>query len=278
MSFGGELQSIDAEFYLGVFQQGNIQAVEEFPDFDRNGDGKVGDNDILFAVALQSTNPSTALVFPDCDNYHLAFFGQDDWKVLPNLTINAGLRWEMDINLNNMSWYPQRNPLADSFYTGTRGRQYLDFAPRVGFNYMPVPTTSVHGGYGIYYDRITLEIMSLERGLDGRALALNVTAGNVVSGPDGPAYFNPDGTFKPGAPELVSSPFSGFLFAGAGATGIDIIDNRLRNPMVQQFNVGIEQSLGTNFMIKLDGVHNLDPTHSSTFSKPVTTAAARFNF
>lgn len=257
MSFGGELQSINAEFYLGVFQQGNIQAVEDFPDFDRNGDGKVDDNDILFAVALRSTNPSSALVLPNCDNYHLAFFGQDDWKVLPNLTINAGLRWEMDTNLNNLSWYPQRNPLVDSFYTGTRGRQYLDFAPRVGFNYMPVPTTSIHGGYGIYYDRITLEIMSLERGLDGTALALNVTAGNVVSGPDGPAYLNPDGTFKPGAPELVSSPFSGFLFAGAGATGIDIIDNRLRNPMVQQFNVGIEQSLGTNFMFKLDGVHNL---------------------
>ena len=39
--------------------------------------------------------------------------------------------------------------------------------------------TSVHGGYGIYYDRITLEIESLERGLDGRALPIEVRAGNV---------------------------------------------------------------------------------------------------
>ena len=37
----------------------------------------------------------------------------------------------------------------------------------------------MHGGYGIYYDRITLEIMSLERGLDGRALPIEVRAGNV---------------------------------------------------------------------------------------------------
>jgi hypothetical protein len=37
----------------------------------------------------------------------------------------------------------------------------------------------VHGGYGIYYDRITLQMQSLERGLDGRALPIEVRAGNV---------------------------------------------------------------------------------------------------
>jgi hypothetical protein len=99
--------------------------------------------------------------------------------------------------------------------------------------------------------------MSLEKGFDGRALALNVTAGNAVTNPDGtPVYLNPNGTFKPGAPEVISSPFSGFLFAGAGATGIDIIDNRLRNPMVQQTNLGVEAQIGQDLTIKVDGVHN----------------------
>jgi hypothetical protein len=116
----------------------------------------------------------------------------------------------------------------------------------------------VHGGYGIYYDRITLEVMSLEKGFDGRALALNVTAGNVVTDSSGaPVYLNPDGTFAAGAPQLLSSPFSGFLFTGAGSTGIDVIDNHLRNPMVQQFNLGIQKQLGQNFVVTVDGVHNL---------------------
>jgi hypothetical protein len=56
---------------------------------------------------------------------------------------------------------------------------------------------------------------------------------------------------------LLASPFSGFLLVGAGNTGIDIIDNRLRNPMVQQFNLGIEQEIARNFVFKIDGIHNL---------------------
>jgi hypothetical protein len=258
LSFGGEIQNVDADFNLGVFQQGNIQAVEDFPDFDRNNDGVVNDDDLLFAVGLRSTKPQQPLLLPSNDSYHLAGFVQDDWKALPRLTFNMGLRWEMDTNLNNLSWYSERNPIVQSFYQGSRHRNFNDWAPRFGFNFAFNPNFSIHGGYGIYYDRITLEVMSLEKGLDGRALALNVTAGNVITDPNGnPIYMNPDGTFRPGAPEVLSNPFGGFMFTGAGAAGIDIISNRMRNPMVQQFNVGIEKQFSQGLLIKLDGVHNL---------------------
>jgi len=258
LSFGGQIQSIDADFFLGVFLQGNIQAVEDFPDFDRNGDGKVDDNDLLFAVALRSSTPTKPLILPNNDSYHAALFAQDDWKMSSRLTLNLGLRWEIDTNLNNLSWYSQRNPIVESFYHGTRHRDYANFGPRVGFNYAVNPKLSVHGGYGIYYDRILFEVMSLEKGFDGRALALNVTAGNAITAPNGhPVYLNPDGTFVPGAPQLLSSPFSGFLLAGAGSTGIDVINNRLRNPMVQQFNLGIEQQVSQSLVFKIDGIHNL---------------------
>jgi len=232
--------------------------VENFPDFDRNGDGKVDDNDLLFAVGLRSSTPTLPLNLPNNDNYHLAVFAQDDWKALRNLTLNLGLRWEMDTNLNNLSWYGLRNPIVESFYQGSRHRDLKNWGPRIGFNYAFKPDLSIHGGYGVYYDRITLEIMSLEKGFDGRALALNVTAGNVITDPTGaPVYLNADGTFKPGAPEVLSSPFSGFPFTGAGATGIDVINNRLRSPMVQQFNLGIEKQIGQGLLVKVDGVHNL---------------------
>jgi hypothetical protein len=107
----------------------------------------------------------------------------------------------------------------------------------------------VHGGYGIYYDRITLEISSLERGLDGRSLPIVVRSGNVN-------YLDDTFHFVPGAPTL-SNPFVGFIFAGAGAAeGIDIISNKIQNPMVQQFNLGVQWEFAHNWVVKADGIHN----------------------
>ena len=69
---GGEWQRVDARFDLGVFRDGRIELVEDFPTFDHNGDGRVDDNDLLFAVTLRSGKPDQALVLPDADNNHVA--------------------------------------------------------------------------------------------------------------------------------------------------------------------------------------------------------------
>ena len=76
-----------------------------------------------------------------------------------NLSINLGLRYQVDTNEKNNSGYDDRNPLVESFYTGTRKRDLNNFAPRVGFNYSTLDgKLSLHGGYGIYYDRIVLAV------------------------------------------------------------------------------------------------------------------------
>ena len=114
---------------------------------------------------------------------------------------------------------------------------------------------SIHGGYGIYYDRVTLQIQTLERGLDGRALPVEVRAGNVFFIP-GPCLFDPTcGQFPPPAPTL-ASPFTGFVLPGAGAGGINIIDNDLQNPMVQQTNVGVQHEFARDFVVRADYLHN----------------------
>jgi outer membrane receptor protein involved in Fe transport len=258
--FGGDAQRVDSLFDLGVFQQGRIEFVQDFAQADFNGDGRVDDNDLLFAVTLRSSKPTQNLFLPDDDNNHFAFFAQDDWRVSRNLTLNLGLRYEIDTNVNNNSWYANRNPIVQSFYRGDRKRDLNNFAPRVGFNWATNDgKTSIHGGYGIYYDRITLEIISLERGLDGRALAIEVRAGNALTdrATSAPIFIDPaTGRFRPGAPTL-SSPFTGFILPGAGASGINIIDNNLQNPMVQQFNFGVQRELARDFVARADYLHNL---------------------
>jgi hypothetical protein len=250
VKFGGQLQRVSARFDLGVFRDGRIEFVEDFPAFDRNGDGRVNDEDLLFAVTLRSGKPNQDLVLPDANNVHLAGFLQDDWRVTPRATLNLGLRYEIDTDVNNISRVDQLNPLVAPFVKGPRHRDTNNFGPRIGFNWSTADAaTSVRGGYGIYYDRITLEIESLERGLDGRALPIEVRAGNLL-------YMDPaTGRLPPGAP-TVSNPFSGFVLPGAGASGINIIDSHLQNPMVQQAAVGIERQLGARQVVRVDVVHD----------------------
>jgi len=255
INIGGEIQRVDADFDLRVFQSGRVELIEDFPDFDRNHDNKVDDNDLLFAVTLRSAKPTQALLIPDADSTYFAGFIQDDWRVRPQLTLNLGLRYELDTDVKNVSRFDQINPIVLPFLHGTRGRDKNNFGPRFGFNYATKDgTMSIHGGYGIYYDRITLEIQSLERGLDGRALPIEVRAGSLLFIQGNP--FDPVmGQFPPGTPTL-ANPFTGFPLPGAGAAGINIIDNSMQNPMVQQFNVGIQREFGRDYVLRADYLHN----------------------
>jgi carboxypeptidase family protein/TonB-dependent receptor-like protein len=248
---GGEWQRVLGQFDLDVFRQGRVELVEDFADFDHNGDGRIDDNDLLFAVTLRSGKPDQSLSIPDANNNYVAMFVQDDWRVRSDLTLNLGVRYELDTDVKNISRVADINPLVEPFLKGKRGKDLNNIGPRLGFNWAPgLSRTSVHGGYGIYYDRMTLELQSLERGLDGRALPIEVRAGNAL-------FVDPaTGRFPAFAPSL-ANPFTGFILPGAGASGINIIDNGLENPTVQQFNLGLQHALPGHVVLRVDGVHNL---------------------
>ena len=250
LRFGGEASRTAGRFDLGVFRGGRVEMVQDFPQFDLNRDGRVDDEDLLFAVTLRSGKPDQDLVLDACDSTYLAAFVQDDWRVTPHLTLNLGLRWEMDTNVKNISGYGDINPIVLPFLQGDRKRDLDNLGPRLGFAWTNGKgSLQVHGGWGLYYDRVTLEIMSLERGLDGRALPIEVRAGNVF-------FLDPEtGSVPPFAPTF-SDPFTGFILPGAGASGINIIDNTLENPTVQQYSLGTRFKVPGDAVLQLDYVHN----------------------
>lgn len=255
LHLGVEFQRINADFSLGVFRGGAVEFMENFATVDRNGDGVINDQDLLFQVTIRSGIPDQTLIIPNADNNYIAGYVQDDWRIHPQFTLNLGLRYELDTDVNNVGHYNQINPILLPFLHGNRHKDGNNFGPRVGFNWATKSGNfSVHGGYGIYYDRVTLEIASLERGLDGRALPINVREGNFffLNPP-----FTPFGSFQPGAPTF-SDPFSGPIIPGAGGAseGMNVIDNNLQNPMVQQFNLGVQRGLGKGWVVRADGIHN----------------------
>jgi len=247
---GAEFSHTYGEFDLGVFREGRVELVQDFAEFDLNRDGRVDDSDLLFAVTLRSGKPDQDLLLDDCSSSYVAGFIQDDWRVTPQLTLNIGLRYELDTNVKNISGYGEINPIVQPFLQGERKRDRDNLGPRLGFAWTNAAQSfQLHGGYGIYYDRVTLEIISLERGLDGRALPIEVRAGNVF-------FLDPEtGGVPPFAPSF-DDPFTGFILPGEGASGINIIDNTLENPTVQQWNLGTRLRVPGDAVLQLDLVHN----------------------
>jgi hypothetical protein len=246
LKFGGEFQRIDAGALFDLFGSGTIETTEDFATRDRNGDGQVNDNDIVIADTIRSTAPVRPPTVDDLDNYYVAFYVQDDWKVRPNFTLNLGLRWEVDTDVKNLKHFIEINPILRPFVGTSRSREYNNFAPRIGFNWLPwlFGRTSIRGGYGIYYDRIVLEVPLLERLLDGRKLAIQVRLGSELDAA---------GNFVPGTPTL-ANPFTGTALTGVGI-GINILDHDLKTPYVQQFNLGVQHALTRDLILSADYIH-----------------------
>ncbi|MBZ5701653.1 MAG: TonB-dependent receptor [Acidobacteriia bacterium] len=108
--------------------------------------------------------------------HDFAFFGQDDIKLRPNLTLNVGLRYEYFAPLtekfgrqSNLILGSGSNALqtatlrvGGSLYPADRN----NFAPRLGFSWSPSKLgnkTVIRGGFGVAYNRITDTMTGISR-------------------------------------------------------------------------------------------------------------------
>ncbi|MGA9883083.1 MAG: carboxypeptidase regulatory-like domain-containing protein [Candidatus Acidiferrales bacterium] len=80
---------------------------------------------------------------------YTAFYGQDSWQIMPNVTFNFGLRYEMDT---------EPAPLNSD---------YNNFAPRISFAWDPFDDhkTVIRAGYGIFYASTYFQIPDVDNTL-----------------------------------------------------------------------------------------------------------------
>ena len=102
-----------------------------------------------------------------------AAFVQHDWKVLPNFTINTGLRWEMFTPITNKGGdidYPVLGPpgmeLAGMTLTPHNqlwNSQHNNFGPRLGFAWQPTRFLNklvIRSGYALAYNRLDVSLFN----------------------------------------------------------------------------------------------------------------------
>lgn len=135
---------------------------------------------------------------------------QDDWRLRPNMTLSAGLRYET------------QNAISD----------HTDFSPRIGFawgidgNAKKSAKTILRLGYGIFYDRFNnslLQQLQLANGIIQQQYQI-----------PNPSFFNPTQTFVPPP----GSPSNQFQY-------LQNLNN-LRAPYTMQTGVTVERQLSKN--------------------------------
>ncbi len=216
LHFGGEVQNFGSAIVFDLFGSSSVFLSQNFATQDVNGDGVVNDLDIPIAAVVASTAPVRPPRSPEERNTYLGTYIQDDWRILSNLTLNLGFRYEWDSSVFGTSDLhkpcpaPPTTPTAPCIWLVNalnlhRSTDPKDFAPRIGFAWDPTKTgrTVVRGGYGIYYDRVVLEDPLLELLLDGRRLALSGLSGSVCSNVGGDCT-KPGARFDSGTPTLAA--------------------------------------------------------------------------
>jgi hypothetical protein len=153
-----------------------------------------GDPFASFLVGAPNTeNLQLFTHFPRWIQHYYALYAQDDFKVRRNLTLNLGLRWDVDTPRHEAQGFQSALSLTAS-NPGTPGQfgafvygnqavgaktYYKDFGPRVGFAYSPdfLRNTVLRGGYSIYYAALNYADF-------GNNFTVGTTANPSFSSPD----------------------------------------------------------------------------------------------
>jgi hypothetical protein len=195
-----------------------------------------------------------------------ALFAQDDFRVAPSVTLNIGLRLELaggpnEVNglLSNLNTGKQESlgaagpgPLGGFDLGGAAFHRNWNWGPRAGFAWNPRGSQfAVRGGYGIAYDFIFLNPIVNMRFQPPLMYTLSLastqfTGGNTFAAlVAGTADIQRLGQSLPGS--YGTSPNFGAVAA---------VDQNLKNPQVQQWNLTVERQLGAGFIARASYVGN----------------------
>ena len=245
------------ENYYYASNNGNMGQFAYNGEFTRaNGSNGYGFADfVIDASELQGVAGTAGRVGQR--QYRLAFFGEDQWKVTPSLTLNLGLRWGYDqpfYEVNNKEvnvdvQHPGNCPNC-LLYAGQNGASralynsfYKQFMPRVSFAWQLNPQQVLRAGYGITDD------------FEGMGAAQRLTQNPPFIAQYQYTSVVPTAT-NGGTPIKVSQGFS-VGSAVSASNKYNAWDPNIKPELVQQYNLTLETLLGRSFTFQMGYVGEL---------------------
>jgi hypothetical protein len=212
--------------------------------------------DLLLGAAFQGDR-NLGEPFHNSKTFSSGYYFQDDWKLTPKLTLNLGLRYELNLvpieNINKMaSFDPTTNTIKvaggqEAYISGGQlllrpradvGRRLWEtdknnFAPRLGLAYRPFGDTKtvVRAGFGSFYN---LQIV-----------------GNGITPLSRNSPFRQRQTSGPFAATLRPLPNVADLFVGNPTIVPPGIDPKFRTAYINQWSLGIQRELAQNLVFDI---------------------------
>ncbi len=212
---------------------------------------------------------------------------QDSWRVLPNLTVNYGIRytylqtpWEVHgqqvaPTIDTHTWYQQRESAAlqgqiyeqdlsfapnGNFYNKPNywTPQKLNFAPRLSFAYSPDSKTSIRAGFGLYFDHYGEALVNTfsQQGSFGLSTSLSNPAG-VYNAESSPRYINRrtlPPISVPSAPPTTTFPY---LYPQGNFAIQWGLDSKLQTPYSESLDLSVQRQIPGGFTVEANYIGRL---------------------
>jgi hypothetical protein len=235
--------------------------------------GIAGTGNALASFLLGEVNAASILIsdqIPSRAAYG-AIYAQDDWRVTDRLTLNFGLRYDVELPRrivgNRMNSF---DPLAINPISGTPGvvtfagrngvperafaTDWNNFGPRAGFAYRlgAGRETVIRGGAGVFYGPTVSNTIG-----DSAATGFSTAASYATAQADLLSVFR----LRNGFPPVARAPLNNGY--GAAATGeepyaaVGFFDPRQVAPISYQYNLNVQREVAKDTLIELGYVGNV---------------------
>ena len=173
----------------------------------------------------------------------LSLYAQDEWRATDRLTLNLGLRYELDTPLTEVNGLLSNLiPGVGNFVAGSAELPRLhrldgnNFAPRAGFAYRLTEDgrTTLRGGGGVYYDNGVFQ--------DRFSTARTNAPFAITAIDNNPAPFPTDSS--------AATTFTRLLGIGQ-ATAAASIDLNYRTPYALQYNLNVQREARSNLLAEI---------------------------